>query len=290
MAEEQQTQLNPRDIKAIILLAALVTSSSLAYAIMYSESYIVVLGALNVIGCSALLWSHSQHLKRPEKLSRNPIEEAVLALVIYLDVGWWFFSFFPSLDILSASIAILLTGLAIAVIFWRGFGYSLESLGIRGGEPWRTSSLPIFLLVVIMISFGIRLLPVIDQFPTLASPERLVGLMGLVVYGGVIIGFVEELVNRAIVQQRLSERFRSKPIGLLLASSLFAVCHLFTNAQYVGNIFDPVGSVLAAFITRFGLGILLGMVWLLSENLTQPWALHATINATYAVLWFLGAV
>jgi len=94
-------------------------------------------------------------------------------------------------------------------------------------------------------------------------------------------GFVEEFFFRGVLQSRLARCTGSEWRGLLIASLLFGLFHL---PMYFFSPFEPThGNLLwasAGVITEQAvMGILLGVLWVRTHNLTAPLLVHAFTNA-----------
>jgi membrane protease YdiL (CAAX protease family) len=94
-------------------------------------------------------------------------------------------------------------------------------------------------------------------------------------------GFVEEFFFRGILQSRLAACLGSEWRGLLVASFLFGLLHL---PMYYFSPFEPtrgnlVWAVTSIITEQTAVGVLLGVVWVRTHNLTAPVLLHAFIDA-----------
>ncbi|AWB26603.1 CPBP family intramembrane glutamic endopeptidase [Halococcoides cellulosivorans] len=104
-----------------------------------------------------------------------------------------------------------------------------------------------------------------------ATPDP-VAVVGLAALSVLVVGPVEELLFRNIVQKRLREAF-SAPRAIGLASLFFAGLHV---GQY------GAGSALATAVslaTVFALAVILGAIYESSEALIVPAAVHGLFNA-----------
>jgi len=94
-------------------------------------------------------------------------------------------------------------------------------------------------------------------------------------------GFVEEFFFRGVLQSRLAACLGSEWRGLLVAPFLFGLLHL---PMYFFSPFEPtrgnlVWAVTSIITEQTVLGVLLGIVWVRTRNLTTPVLLHAFIDA-----------
>jgi membrane protease YdiL (CAAX protease family) len=290
--EETTPPLSERDKAILQVFVVFTLSVSIAFTITYSDFFILYLGTISVILAYVILNAYSEELSTSMKQFVNPIEEAILAVLIYLIIAWLFLPLLSDFGILFAAGIIFVLGIVpILVILTRGCGYSFKSLGIKWREK-KTSderSFYFLLLFVFFTIFVIRVLPYLDKFVLILSPDIFVTTLSLIIYSGIVIGFSEELVFRGIVQPRLSQVFRSKAMGLLVTSAIFAGFHFLTMDQYVGALFDPVGSIISALLTRLGIGLVFGLVWIISEDITHPWGIHAMNNSLFIIFTVVGA-
>lgn len=107
-----------------------------------------------------------------------------------------------------------------------------------------------------------RLTQVLAQF---TSPAQ--GLAALVVLAG-LPAVVEELVFRGLIQRGLGRWLHSSHGSVWLTAALFSLLHV----QFLG------------FVPRFILGLVLGYLYLWSDNLLVPIVAHFTQNAGQLVL------
>lgn len=94
-------------------------------------------------------------------------------------------------------------------------------------------------------------------------------------------GFVEEFFFRGVLQSRLAVCLNSEWRGLLVTSFLFGLLHL---PMYFFSPFEPthgnlVWAVTSIITEQTVLGVLLGIVWVRTRNLSAPVLLHTFIDA-----------
>ncbi|MFP9192600.1 CPBP family intramembrane glutamic endopeptidase [Natronosalvus vescus] len=87
-----------------------------------------------------------------------------------------------------------------------------------------------------------------------------------------IVGPFEELLYRNVIQKSMYDIF-SRWGALLVSSVIFAVIHV---AAYATAGF---GAIMASLAVVFGLSLVLGTVYLLTENLVVPAIIHGIYNA-----------
>lgn len=106
------------------------------------------------------------------------------------------------------------------------------------------------------------------------SPEIFLLLVPL---SYLLIGPGEELLYRGLIQGLFTESF-SKTRAIVLASSLFAVVHVFSLS-------GP--GKLTYIVIVFGLALILGGIYEYTDNLLVPAFIHGTYNAVqFAVAYF----
>jgi membrane protease YdiL (CAAX protease family) len=112
---------------------------------------------------------------------------------------------------------------------------------------------------------------------TMENPE-IVPAMILVMF--LVVGPMEELLYRGIVQNRLRERFSAAP-AIAIASAIFAVVHVIALAG------SPSGMLVTVFILFFPATVF-GAVYEYTGNLVIPWLLHSIHNSVIVTLIFFG--
>lgn len=123
------------------------------------------------------------------------------------------------------------------------------------------------------------LLERLDMVPGSVLEEIAAGnpniLLGLAALSVIVVAPIEEFLFRGVIQGRLRQSFG--PVGAVAGSSLlFGSVHL---ANYTG----ALGSVLAGALLIAGTGLVLGIVYELTRNLTVPIAVHAIYNVVLLV-------
>ncbi|WP_440766030.1 lysostaphin resistance A-like protein [Natronorubrum sp. DTA7] len=90
----------------------------------------------------------------------------------------------------------------------------------------------------------------------------------------------EELLYRGVVQSRLGETFPTV-VAVILASLVFGIVHF---PAYLG---EDLGAVLVSLGTVTTLGLYLGVLYELSDNLVVPALVHGLFNAVVYLVNFL---
>lgn len=281
--------LGERDKAFLQIFTVLIVSVSVAYTIAYGNAYV----ALNGIIALVVTYSFVQSTPRPflSEMHRfaNPVEEAAIAISIYFSYAWVIHPLTDQYGLIVQSLLLLCFGIAPTIIILvKGCGYSPHTLGLIREVPKESRSLFKVIILGLLISFGLRMVPYLSRLPNLLSGKTFYEFLNLAVFVGILIGFAEELVYRCIVQPRISQQYRSRIVGLLVTSSLFALFHVV--AVTVG-LESPTGGLVAAFfyalLTRLALAILMGIMWISSENLFLVWPIHSLNNIFYAMLLLL---
>ena len=211
----------------------------------------------------------------------DPLVEAAIVLLILVD---WIIIIHP---LLGHSLGLSFLGSIVFVfaipylLIVRYFGYSHQSIGIRMSRSDVDRSV-MAICSILIISRLVMLLFSPKGFSVLFSNggSILVGIL----YLGFVVGFVEEFVFRGIIQNRIAFHFRSRVLGIILTSSMFAALHVVS--VMTGLVPTPmnVGSSLVyAFMTRLPLGLILGMVWNKSESLKGVTLIHASNNIAFVL-------
>ena len=99
----------------------------------------------------------------------------------------------------------------------------------------------------------------------------------------VLVGPVEELFYRNIVQKRLSEDF-STSVALSLAGALFALSH-------IPNVYDPnITAMISPLFSDWVAGIIYGGIYIRTRSIIPAMLAHGFYNATVVGLIVLGVV
>jgi len=110
---------------------------------------------------------------------------------------------------------------------------------------------------------------------TMENPE-IVPAMILVMF--LVVGPMEELLYRGVVQNRLRERLSPAP-AIAIASAIFALVHVIALAG------SPAGMLVTVFILFFPATVF-GAVYEYTGNLVVPWLLHSVHNSVIVTLIF----
>ena len=95
-----------------------------------------------------------------------------------------------------------------------------------------------------------------------------------------IVGPTEELLFRGVIQTRIRETF-GVPVGIPLATALFALIHVFGFSTLAGGVL----GVSVLFLS----GLVLALAYEYTDNLVVVAVMHGLFNATQATLGYLGA-
>ncbi len=288
--EERHTlPIFERDKAILQVFVVFVSSLAVAAAITYSDISILVLGLTSLVLAYLLISAYSHELSNTIKLYINPLEEATLIILLYLTAAWVVLPLLEGFGVLFSGILLLIGSIPIVLILTRGWGQSLKPLFFGQGDGDEDNLTKVVLMALVIV-FLFRLIPLSRALPLLITPEIFTRMISLIISLGIITGFVEELVFRAIAQPRLSQYFGSRVMGLLVSSTIFAFLHFVSDAQYSRVLFDPVSSMLSALLTRLGFGLTFGAVWVSSNKITHPWAIHTIHNSLYSILRILEAL
>lgn len=142
--------------------------------------------------------------------------------------------------------------------------------------------------VVLLFSILAGVSAVLAAFGIQAAQNRIVELgasspavfLWLVPLSYLLIGPGEELLYRGLIQGMFSEYF-SQPRAIALASGLFAIVHVFSltgagKLAYIGIV--------------FALALILGALYVYTDNLLVPAFVHGTYNAVLFTVTYLSAV
>ncbi len=239
---------------------------------------------LSIIGALILYNSSTNDVEsmyKPIARSWNPLIEAAIVLMFLLT---WIIIIFPwtssnmGLSILGSFIFQFVLPYLMLVTYFR---YSRQSVGL----DLKRSKNDHFVYAICSIMLVSRLLMLLlsENGITLLLSNMSYLLTGII-YVGFLVGFVEEFIFRGIMQNRIALHFRSRVLGIILTSSLFAVIHVM--AVMTGVDFTPMNvgsSLIYAFMTRLPLGIIMGIVWNNSENLIGVSLIHASNNIAFLI-------
>ncbi len=283
--EEETVIIGDRDKAILQVFVTFISSVCVAYAIAFNDLYVAFIGGFSLLMTYVALNYSTDEFITPMKQFANPIEEIMLALVLYLTYAWIINPLIAGSGILLEIGLLVLIGIApIAVILIRGCRYSLESIGFRGEVTENAKQFHRIVVFGVAMGFIISILPKLDNISALLTSSGLSQILYYVLFTGIFIGLAEELVFRGIVQPRVSQYYRSKIAGLLITSSVFAALHFLSVSLLNSGQFDPVNALFYAFLTRLTLGIALGFLWIFSDNIVLPWSVHAINNSLYGML------
>ncbi|ELY44328.1 CPBP family intramembrane glutamic endopeptidase [Natronorubrum sulfidifaciens] len=186
-------------------------------------------------------------------------------------------------------------GLALTYLLVRRSGFDrefiLEFIRLRKPDRWVLVWVLAGLFGAFVVAIGYQLLiDVIDPFGAGSEGTTHSGIEQgreypfLLVLGIpiaiLLTGPGEELLYRGIIQSRLSETFPTA-LAVVLAAVVFAVVHF---PVYLGS---DLGAVLISLGTVTTLGLYLGVLYELSDNLIVPALIHGGFNAVVYLQNFL---
>lgn len=196
-------------------------------------------------------------------MNKNKIYDLLIIILLYIGFSCIPFGLIPIdaifiviFEIISQIIIFLLTGLV-----FRKSEFKINNLEQRQRNSYYF--LPIFLICF-------------SNFFCLFDPNNSVKLsfdivLVLNILLSVCVAFNEEIIFRAILLGNLDEK-RHPLIRILIASGIFAACHL---THFISS-FDP--SDLIVVVYSFGIGIVLGMMYLYTGSLIFTFSFHALYN------------
>jgi membrane protease YdiL (CAAX protease family) len=171
----------------------------------------------------------------------------------------------------------------------KGCGYNFQSLGFKR-ERSRTA-IYLFIISVTSISLGatIRIVANPNRLLLLLEADVSSFIIASMAFQWFVVALPEELVFRGIIQSRLGFHFRSRVIGICIASSVFAGFHVLTVLYGSSSFPGDIGfALLNALLTRLFLAIIFGILWEHSESILPSWILHSVNNSWFVVIVFIG--
>ncbi len=273
--------LSDWDRTVIVFFMIILGCASIYYWFFWGDLWVPL---LSIIGALILYNSSTNDVEsmyKPIARSWNPLIEAAIVLMFLLT---WIIIIFPwtssnmGLSILGSFIFQFVLPYLMLVTYFR---YSRQSVGL----DLKRSKNDHFVYAICSIMLVSRLLMLLlsENGITLLLSNMSYLLTGII-YVGFLVGFVEEFIFRGIMQNRIALHFRSRVLGIILTSSLFAVIHVM--AVMTGVDFTPMNvgsSLIYAFMTRLPLGIIMGIVWNNSENLIGVSLIHASNNIAFLI-------
>ena len=286
---DTESIIGARDLFVLTIFAVFIVSITVMYVLLYREIGTAIQSVIGLGLMLILLTENQDSLNRPIRRYRNPLEEALIVVVLYFE---WvlLFRFLlpipePYLDLLGGSVF----GAVIPLYFLcRVCGYDLSFVGLsRHGikDGWELTG-----IVCISLSMAAFLRIYFTPISTRAmTGEFAVAVIGMIVQVAILPGIAEEIVFRGVLQPRLAYQFRSRVIGIVVTASVFASLHVFA-VFWEANTFpgDILFALLYALITRLAVGGILSIVWNQTGNLVQPIVIHVTNNTLYVLLYALG--
>lgn len=268
-----------------ILLAAFISSSWVLETFYekasLSNSIAMALFVMVMIGCMALFtWK----AKSPSILVTQPERESLLFLVYFavwliVNVGLWG-SFFSKHILFSNGISFWLFLVVIPWLILRRRGYRLSDFGLTRASL--LSNLRAALLsgacfggMMLITTPGGKYLLGLEQ----SAGELTAGLAVSFLVAFLFAGFHEEFFFRAILQTRISQALNSKISGLMVTTLLFSVYHLPFRLFDTGFTEDIVHALAVCFTEGLFGGLILGFLWLRTNNLIAPVFVHSIIDA-----------
>jgi hypothetical protein len=182
---------------------------------------------------------------------------------------------------------VLLQGVAFGgvslVYLWRR-GLSLSWVGVaipdlRGWitvvSGWILAILGAMSMVFVVVLSGLD--PAANRTGELGQADPIVFAL-LIPISFLLIGPGEELLFRGIIQNSLTESV-GKPVGILLATLLFAAAHVFSLS---GPLTGRAVTILLLFVP----GLVLALTYEYTRNIVVPSLVHGAYNATLFGLAF----
>lgn len=170
---------------------------------------------------------------------------------------------------------------AAGLLFLRTTGNGLDYLRIRvptlgawGFVVAGTVALFVYRLVAIFAAQSVGLPLAGNSVTQLAEEGVLTTLLLLVPLSVLVVGPAEELLFRGVIQQYLDGAFSAGP-AVVLTSALFALVHLPTT--WVATP-DPLAVGVTLFVL-FGLSVILGYLYVWTDNLVVPILVHGLYDA-----------
>lgn len=170
---------------------------------------------------------------------------------------------------------------AAAVVFLRRTDREIEYLNIRlpsaraiGFVVGGTVALFVFRLVAILAAQALGLPLAGNSVTQLAEEGLLETLLVLVPLSILVVGPAEEILFRGVIQRYLGETF-STAVAVVVASVLFALIHFPTMYIATPDLF----AVSVTMVILFGLSILLGYLYVWTDNLVVPILVHGFYDA-----------
>jgi membrane protease YdiL (CAAX protease family) len=281
--ESEPNSLSDWDKGILLLFLLVIISGAIYYSVIWQNLLIPTLCIL-AVGLLYLFGTREpSDFYKPVRKSRNPLFESSVVLILFLD---WVVIVFPLIGdgVLWQFVFTLIFGFILPFSFLVIFlGYPRESIGLSRPR-WEEVAISGALCVIIMLPAILRLLSAPDSWSTFSLPNVLTDLIFGIIYLGLTVGFVEEFLFRGILQNRIVSHFRSRVMGIVVTSSIFAVMHVFGVLSGLEITPSNIGSsVLFAFMTRLPLGLILGIIWNEYENLLAVTSVHAVNNIAYLV-------
>ncbi|MXV60870.1 CPBP family intramembrane metalloprotease [Natronorubrum sp. JWXQ-INN-674] len=189
-------------------------------------------------------------------------------------------------------------GLALTYLIVRRNGFDrsfiVEFLRLRKPTRWDLVWIVAGLVGAFVVAFGYQVaIELLDPFGTGGDGTTHSGIeqgreYPLLLLLGIPIALLltgpgEELLYRGVVQSRLGETFPTA-LAVPLAALVFAVVHF---PVYMG---DELGAVFVSLGTVTALGLYLGILYELSDNLLVPALVHGAFNAVVYLQNFLAYV
>ncbi|NEU55330.1 CPBP family intramembrane glutamic endopeptidase [Halorussus sp. MSC15.2] len=221
----------------------------------------------------------------PDPVRRIGVATGLTVLGVVLSVLLSIPALAVSLNALAQfGVALVLSELgfvAAALLFLRVTDRDIDSLRIRVPTPSAlgvvvagTVALFVYRLVAILAAQAVGLPLAGNSVTQLAEQGVLNTLLLLVPLSVLVVGPAEELLFRGVIQSYLDGAF-SRGAAVVLASVLFALVHLPTTWVATPDLL-AVGVTLTIL---FGLSILLGYLYVWTDNLVVPILVHGLYDA-----------
>jgi uncharacterized protein len=195
------------------------------------------------------------------------------AIIVWLPVEFrWMYRLFPYPAQLTHTLTILLalsTGVAAFVLLRRleGVGYAIEWR--RGFASNVFFHFGIFAVIAVTIGIRIGFLAYDPSSARLRSlPLTIIGIL-------FFTAWPEEFLFRGILQNLVSRTFRSQWTGLVLASIIFGLSHIF-HAPYPNWKYVTLATIA---------GLFYGHTWMKTKSLFPAALVHALVDILWHILF-----
>jgi len=191
-------------------------------------------------------------------------------------------------DLIVGFLVLQGTSFPLVALAYVGFrGLPLSYLGISVPDLWDLAwVVGGFLLVValvtgVIVAITVTEAPQAERTDTEGFQENPQAILLMIPISILLIGPAEELLFRGVVQSRLRETFG--PVGaIVFANFAFAPLHVFALQGSPRALAVTIGAL-------FVPGLVFGITYEFTDNLTVPALIHGLYNATIFTLFYVGA-